>query len=68
VQSLAITKATGPVVAATVTNGTAVDLLSAQGRRQRLAMTEIPETDRRKRGAQLAGFGPDDPLVRIVAF
>jgi len=68
VQSLAITRATGPVVAATVTNGTAVDLLSAQGRRQRLAMTEIPETDRRKRGAQLAGFGPDDPLVRIVAF
>lgn len=68
VQSLAITRATGPVVAATVTNGTAVDLLSAQGRRQRLAMTEIPETDRRKRGAQLTGFGPDDPLVRIVAF
>lgn len=68
VQSLAITKSTGPVVAATVTTGTAVDLLSAQGRRQRLAMTEIPETDRRKRGAQLAGFGPDDPLVRIVAF
>lgn len=68
VQSLAITRATGPVIAATVTNGTAVDLLSAQGRRQRLAMTEIPETDRRKRGAQLAGFGPDDPLVRIVAF
>jgi DNA gyrase subunit A len=68
VQSLAITRATGPVVAATVTNGTAVDLLSAQGRRQRLAMTEIPETGRRKRGAQLAGFGPDDPIVKVVAF
>jgi DNA gyrase subunit A len=68
VQSLDLTKATGPVAAATVTGPGAkfVDVLSAKGWRWRLPLASVPVADRRKRGDRLAPF-EDDAIVRVAA-
>jgi DNA gyrase subunit A len=68
VQSLDITKATGPVVTATVAGGEAryCDVLSARGLRHRLPLADLPPTGRCKRGEQLIDFGPDDLIAGIV--
>ncbi len=69
VQTLATTKTSGPVATAIAVPATGVvDLISSRGRRQRLALTEIPLADRRKAGQALAGFGEDDLLHSLVYF
>ncbi len=68
VQSLDLTKATGPVAAVTVAKSGAkfVDVLSAKGWRWRLPLEQTPQVDRRRRGERLAPF-ENDPIVRVVA-
>jgi DNA gyrase subunit A len=65
VQSLKITKATGKVAAATVgpVESRYLDVLSAKGLRQRLALDDLPLTNRPNRGEMLVDFGPDDAIV-----
>jgi DNA gyrase subunit A len=57
-QSLRITKSTGPVIAATagkITQSTKVDLLAQDGKRQRIPLKAIPRTrTRHSRGKKLA--------------
>ncbi len=69
VQSLEIVKTTGKVAAAAVVPGQAkaADVLSAKGLRHRLALTSVPETDRRKRGEKLVDFGDDDTITGVIA-
>lgn len=68
VQSLDLTKVTGPVAAATVTRPGAkfADVVSAKGWRWRLTLASVPVADRRKRGERLAKF-EDDRIVRVAA-
>jgi DNA gyrase subunit A len=66
-QSLKITKSTGPVVAgalAKVTQSTRVDLLAEDGKRQRLSLKSIPRArSRQSRGKKLATIGPVSEIV-----
>ena len=66
-QSLRITKAMGPVIAATagrVSRTTKVDLLVQDGKRQRIPLAAIPRTRaRHSRGKKLAKV---DRVVEIV--
>jgi DNA gyrase subunit A len=70
IQSLALDKATGKVVAGTVSRAgaTVCDLISARGLRQRLELAQVPLTDRRKRGEKLILFGADDAIVGVVSW
>jgi DNA gyrase subunit A len=69
VQSLAITKATGKVAAAAVAvaDSRHVDVLSAKGLRCRLALEELPPSNRPNRGEKLVDFGPDDAIAGAAA-
>jgi DNA gyrase subunit A len=68
VQSLNLTKATGPVAAATLAGPVAkfADVLSARGWRWRLPLEQVPRADRRQRGERLAPF-EGDQIVKVVA-
>jgi DNA gyrase subunit A len=65
-QSLNVTKATGPVVAAAVgrcTGSTTVDVLAADGKRQRVPLDDIPVQDRVKRGRKLIKLADANEIV-----
>lgn len=70
VQSLELTRTTGPVAAATVAPGQVkyVDVLSAKGLRHRLTLDQLPQADRRKRGDKLIDFGLDDVIIAAAGF
>ena len=56
VQSLGAVRSTGPVIAATagpVGKSTTVDVLSADGKRQRVPLEQIPAENRQNRGKKL---------------
>jgi DNA gyrase subunit A len=66
-QSLKITKSTGPVVAGAagkVLQSTKVDLLAEDGKRQRIPIKSIPRArSRQSRGKKLATIGPVSEIV-----
>jgi hypothetical protein len=68
-QSLQITKATGPVVAAAaakVTRSTKVDVLAEDGRRQRIPLKSIPRArSRQSRGKKLVTVGPVSEILLL---
>lgn len=68
VQSLNVTKTTGPVVAAAagrVTRSTTVDVLAADGKRQRMTLGKIPVENRQKRGARLVTLTQAKEIVLL---
>jgi DNA gyrase subunit A len=68
-QALRITKATGPVVAATaakITRSTRVDVLAQDGKRQRIPLRSIPRArSRQSRGKKLVTIGPVSEIVLL---
>jgi DNA gyrase subunit A len=68
-QSLKITKATGPVVAAAaarITQSTKVDVLAQDGKRQRIPLKSIPRArSRQSRGKKLVTIGPVSEIVLL---
>jgi DNA gyrase subunit A len=68
-QSLKITKSTGPVVAAAaakVTRSIKVDVLAEDGKRQRIPLKSIPRArSRQSRGKKLVTIGPVSELVLL---
>jgi DNA gyrase subunit A len=73
VLSLNATRATGPVVAATAatvptkdsSDHTAVDLLAADGKRQRIPLAKIPVANRPGRGTKLSRLGDVREIVLL---
>ena len=66
VQSLNVTKASGPVVAAAVGRAvepTAVDVLAADGKRQRIPLAQIPAGNRASRGQKLVTLEQANEIV-----
>jgi hypothetical protein len=68
-QSLKITKATGPVVAAAagvISRSTKVDVLAQDGKRQRIPLKSIPRArSRQSRGKKLVSVGPVSEIVLL---
>jgi DNA gyrase subunit A len=68
-QSLKITKATGPVAAAAatrVTQASKMDVLAEDGKRQRIPLKSIPRArSRQSRGKKLVTIGPVSEIVLI---
>jgi hypothetical protein len=66
VLSLNATRATGPVVAAAVGKpgrSTSVDVLSADGKRQRLSLRGIPTDKRANRGKKLVQLAQANEII-----
>ena len=68
-QSLKITKSTGPVVAGAagkVTQAIKVDVLAEDGKRQRIPLKSIPRArSRQSRGKKLVMVGPVSEIVLL---
>lgn len=69
VQTLKITPVTGKVAAASVgQNKSNANIISGQGRRHHLSVSEFPESNRVNRGEQIIDFGADDTVQQLTTF
>lgn len=69
VQTLKTTSATGKVAAATVaSNKSAANVISGQGKRHHLSVSDFPKNNRANRGEQMIDFGVDDTIQQLTPF
>ncbi len=69
VQTLKTTSATGKVAAATVaSNKGSANVISGQGKRHHLSVSDFPKNNRANRGEQMIDFGVDDTIQQLTPF